>query len=57
MPEQNQNKPNYIEQKKSNVKTESTLGKQQVREIQQVLDSEEIILLCYDSGQLRRKES
>ena len=36
MPEQNQNKPNYIE-KKSNVKTEST---QQAREIWQVLDSE-----------------
>ena len=36
MPEQNRNKPNYIE-KKSNVKTEST---QQAREIWQVLDSE-----------------
>ena len=36
LPEQNWNKPNYIE-KKSNVKTEST---QQAREIWQVLDSE-----------------
>ena len=40
MPERNQNKPNHIEKKKSNVKTESTLGKQQVREIRRVLDSE-----------------
>ena len=40
MPEQNQNKPDYIKKKKSNVKTESTLGKQQAREIQRVLDSE-----------------
>ena len=28
MPEQNRNKPNYIEKKKSNVKTESPLAKQ-----------------------------
>ena len=28
MPEQNQNTPNYIEKKKSNVKAESPLGKQ-----------------------------
>ena len=47
MPERNQNKPNHIEKKKSNVKTESTLGKQQVREIQRVLDSEGIIMLQF----------
>ena len=46
MPERNQNKPNHIE-KKSNVKTESTLGKQQVREIRRVLDSEGIIMLQF----------
>ena len=32
-PEQNQKKPNYIEKKKANVKTESPLGKQKGREI------------------------
>ena len=53
MPEQNQNKPNHIEKKKSNVKTESTLGKQQVREIQRVLDSEGGIIICCDSRQER----
>ena len=47
MPERNQNKPNHIEKKKSNVKTESTLGKQQVREIRRVLDSEGIIMLQF----------
>ena len=41
MPEQNRNKPNYIE-KKSNMKTEST---QQAREIWQVLDSEYATIL------------
>ena len=45
MSERNQNKPNFIEKKRSNVKTESTLGKQQVREIRRVLDSEKIIML------------
>ena len=45
MPERNQNKPNHIEKKKSNVKTESTLGKQQVREIRRVLDSEGGIIM------------
>ena len=33
--------------KKSNVKTESTLGKQQAREIRRVLDSEGIIMLQF----------
>ena len=45
MPERSQNKPNHIEKKKSNVKTESTLGKQQVREIRRVLDSEGGIIM------------
>ena len=45
MPEQNRNKPNYIEKKDQNVKTESTLRKQQAREILQVLDSGRI---CYN---------
>ena len=45
MPERNQNKPHHIEKKKSNVKTESTLGKQQVREIRRVLDSEGGIIM------------
>ena len=45
MAERNQNKPNHIEKKISNVKTESTLGKQQVREIQRVLDSEGGIIM------------
>ena len=45
MPERNQNKPNHIEKKQSNVKTESTLGKQQVREIRRVLDSEGGIIM------------
>ena len=45
MPEQNRNKPNYIEKKNQNVKTESTLRKQQARQILQVLDSGRI---CYN---------
>ena len=44
MPERNENKPNYIE-KTSTTKTESTLGKQQAREIRRGMDSEEIIKL------------
>ena len=38
-PERNENKPNYIEKKKSTVKTRSTLGKQQARETRGGLDS------------------
>ena len=47
MPERNENKPNYIEKKKSTVKTRSTLGKQQARETRGGLDSEGIIKLRF----------
>ena len=46
MLERNENKPNYIE-KKSTVKTRSTLGKQQARETRGGLDSEGIIKLRF----------